>query len=64
MSQEICLLTARDVCERAALSRATLYRLVAAGRFPKPLKVGSQAVRWRADEIAEHIEKLSAARAV
>ena len=62
MSEEIRLLTAREVCRLASLSHATLYRLVKAGRFPKPLKVGPQATRWRYDEIAAHLEQLSAAR--
>ena len=56
------LLNAREVCKLAGVSNATLYRLVKAHRFPKPLRVGPQASRWRADEITAHIEQLSAAR--
>ena len=40
-------------------SRATLYRLMAAGDFPKPVKLGhgrSGANAWRADQILEWIE--------
>lgn len=57
------LVTAREVCAAGAFSIATLYRLVKAGRFPRPLKVGPKAVRWRSSEIAAHFDKLSAERA-
>ena len=63
MSEEFHLLTAREVCRVAAFSHATLYRLCDAGLFPKPIKIGRAAVRWRSDEIAEHIERKSAERA-
>ena len=63
MSEEIRLLNAKDVCRLAAVSHATLYRLVKAGRFPKPLRVGPQVSRWRSDEVMAHIERLSAERA-
>ena len=56
------LLTKHEVLAMARVSNATLYRLCAAGRFPKPLKVGPQVSRWRSDEIAAHLERLSAAR--
>ena len=64
MSEEFHLLTAREVCRVAAFSHATLYRLCDAGLFPKPIKIGRAAVRWRSDEVYAHIEQLSAARAV
>ena len=64
MEQQIQLMTAKQVCKMTGLSIATLYRLVGAGRFPRGLKIGRQAVRWRADEIAAHIQKLSEARPV
>lgn len=57
------LLSARQVCTITGLSHATLYRLIAADRFPRPIKLGLAAVRWRADEIDAHIDKLSAERA-
>ena len=62
MSDEFRLLNAREVCRLASMSHATLYRLVKAGRFPKPLRVGPQVSRWRSDEIAAHVDRLSAER--
>lgn len=46
----------------AGLSRSSLYRLIAAGKFPKPVKLSSRAVGWRADEIAIWIEERTAER--
>ena len=33
------------------LSRATIYRKMRKGQFPKPLKLGDRAVRWRQSEV-------------
>lgn len=30
-----------------------IYELIAAGKFPKPIKLGDRAVGWLASEIAE-----------
>ena len=35
------LLSARQVCTITGLSHATLYRLIAADRFPRPIKLAS-----------------------
>ena len=47
------LLRLSEVQTRTALSRSTLYRKMAEGTFPEPLKVGVRAVRWPESEI-EH----------
>ena len=62
MHESTRLIRASEVCELAALSHATIYRLIKQGLFPKPIKIGQSAVRWRADEIEAHIERLSAER--
>lgn len=46
----------------APISRATLWRGVKAGRYPKPLKVGPSSNRWRRDELVAVVEKAAAAR--
>lgn len=38
-------LNCRDVVQATRLSRATIYRLMQAGQFPKPIRVG-RAARW------------------
>src|SRR5262245_21902302 len=42
-----------------AISDAQLDRMVAEGRFPKPLKVGKRMVRWRVRDVHEWLEGLS-----
>ena len=39
-----------------ALSRSSLYRLMRAGLFPEPIKIGPKAVRWKSSEIAAYVE--------
>lgn len=41
-----------EVLPSVGVSRATLYRMIAAGQFPAPVKVGS-ASRWQEHEIDE-----------
>jgi prophage regulatory protein len=43
----------RDAVERmTGLPKSTLYAKVAAGEFPKPIKLGARAVGWLEHEIA------------
>jgi len=44
------------VQEIVGLSRSALYELIAAGEFPRPLRLGKRAVGWRASEVAAWIE--------
>ncbi len=46
------LLRLSTVCQQTELSRATIYRLIAAGSFPKPVHVTPRCSRWRSDEVA------------
>ena len=46
------LLTIRDVTRHTRLSRPTIYRYMHTIGFPRPLKMSSGAVRWRAGEVA------------
>jgi predicted DNA-binding transcriptional regulator AlpA len=41
---------------------ATLWRGTKAGRYPKPIKIGPQSVRWRRSELQACIERMIAAR--
>ena len=49
------LLTYHDVEARVNISRSAIYRMMRAGIFPLPLKLGSKTVRWHESEIAEWI---------
>jgi prophage regulatory protein len=56
------LLRMQDLLDITGLSRATVYRAVCAGSFPKPIKIGG-ASRWPASELAAYIEARKSARA-
>jgi prophage regulatory protein len=45
------MLTCRDLQELLKISKATIYRWVEAGEFPKPLHLGASMVRWRSTDI-------------
>jgi prophage regulatory protein len=44
------------------LSRSSIYELVAAGTFPKPINLGGRAVGWLEGEIVAWVEKRVAER--
>ena len=50
------------VLQATALSRSTVYAMMADGRFPKPVKLGERAVGWPEVEIAAWLESRKAAR--
>lgn len=54
--QEERLLNAREVTELIGVSRSTLHRMVAANRFPRPIRVGLRALRWRLSEVLAWME--------
>ena len=50
------------VLQATALSRSTVYAMMADGRFPKPMKLGERAVGWPEVEITAWLESRKAAR--
>lgn len=55
------LLNLHEVTQLTALSRATVYRAIANGDFPPPVKIG-RVSRWPASEISSFVAGLSARR--
>jgi excisionase family DNA binding protein len=53
------LLTSQQVAERLSVSVRTLWRLVASGKFPQPIRYNRKLVRWKAAELNRYIESLS-----
>ena len=45
-----------EVIQRVCLSKATIYRLIKSGDFPKPLQLGCRSVAWRVKDISNWIE--------
>ncbi len=55
MADSLRLLRLVEVRSRTGLSRSTIYRLAAEGRFPAPVKLTAHASAWREDEIEDFI---------
>ena len=51
MSRDAILLPMKVVTHLTSLSRATIYRRVQAGTFPKPLHLGGRRVAFARDEL-------------
>ena len=49
------LIKLHDVLKATALSRSSLYALIAKGQFPAPVKIGPRASAWNYSEIATWI---------
>ena len=47
---------------RTRLSRSTIYVMVAAGRFPKPVPLGARAVGWIESELDDWLRDRIAKR--
>ena len=45
------LMSMRDVVALTTYARPSIYRLIAQGRFPRPLKLGETKIAFRADDI-------------
>ena len=52
-----------DVKLATGLQRATIYKLIEAGDFPKPVRLTPRAVGWKSAEIDEWIDSLPRAPA-
>ena len=52
------ILRPAQVCAALSISKATLWRMVADGRFPPPKKLGKRAVGWPTAVVAAWIENL------
>jgi len=50
------VLRMRATCERVGLSRTTIWRLAAVNGFPKPIRLGTHSVGWRASDLDAWIE--------
>lgn len=53
------LLTVKELAERLTVSVRKVWRDVAAGMLPEPIKLGKRTTRWRESEIVAFIERAS-----
>jgi prophage regulatory protein len=53
-----------EVINITALPRQTIYHYIAAGQFPKPIKLGERSAAWIESEVRQWMnERIEAARA-
>lgn len=52
----------KAVIRRTGLSRATIYRLMSTGNFPRSFKIGAVAAGWLAAEVHAWINERAMAR--
>lgn len=53
------LLTSQQVADRLSVSVRTLWRLVASGKFPKPVRYNRKLVRWKNAEVTRYLAELA-----
>ncbi len=56
------VLSFSSVQTRVSLGRTAIYAAVAAGTFPKPVKLGQRRVGWLSDEVDSWIDARADAR--
>ncbi len=44
-------MTMAEVTKHVGFSRATIYKLLRDGRFPKPARMGVRSLRWRVEDL-------------
>ena len=52
----------KDLEERLKLSRSSIYAMMAAGEFPKPIRLGRRAVGWLSGDIEKWLQDLQGDR--
>lgn len=50
------LLRIATVAQATGLSSATIYRKLAAGEFPEPVRLGARCTRWKAADVRAWIQ--------
>ena len=56
------LLRRRQVEEITGMSRSAIYKRMQEGEFPRPVRIGPTAVRWRTGDIAAWVESRPVAK--
>lgn len=56
------LIKLKDVIEMTTLSKATIYRLMSKGAFPRAAPLGARAVAWKQSDVIEWIDSRVSAR--
>ena len=54
--QDIKIIKLPEVLEMTQLSQATIYRLMAQGKFPRQFKLSERSSGWLKQEVLEYLE--------
>ncbi|EOD8954713.1 TPA: AlpA family transcriptional regulator [Klebsiella aerogenes] len=57
MSQPNKMIRLANVLSRTGYSKSWIYKLIAQGNFPKPIKIGSRSIAFIESEIDEWINQ-------
>jgi excisionase family DNA binding protein len=52
------LLTSQQVAARLSVAVRTLWRMLARGQLPQPIRYNRRLVRWKASALQEYVDKL------
>ena len=52
-------LSIKEVCTRLCVSKGSIYLWLQAGRFPAPVKLGPNCVRWKVSDIQAWVEQVT-----
>lgn len=55
------LITMKEVQEWTGLTRGNIFRLRKAGKFPEPLRIGPNTIRWKESTLTEWLATRPAA---
>jgi prophage regulatory protein len=55
-SRKVQILKRREVEAMTTLSRSTIYRLMAAGKFPASIRLSANSVGWLESDVEQWIE--------
>ncbi len=53
------LIRRAEVLHLTGMTKSTMYRYIADGRFPRPVALGEHAVAWRMSDLQEWMDALS-----
>lgn len=56
------LMKLKEVIHVTSLARATIYKYMNLGKFPKPVSLGGRAVAWVTDEVEDWVAQRIAER--
>lgn len=50
-------ISTRDLCRRFQVGKRTIFRWIAEGRLPEPVRLTARTLRWRESDVQAFIER-------